>query len=403
MQDKKTETKVRLSTKEKGELILDGILTFFILIILELALLLSANQFFAQGQDVRANVQVFRQIFTLDFPKIGQWHLNIWMCLGIILINAWIVYRRLMRRFQAIQMHHVIQELHYIADNHFDHRITFKVNPDLQKVVTSINALVESTSRSISEERRIEQSKDELITNVSHDIRTPLTSVIGYLGLIENGQYQNRAELLKYTHTAFVKSKQMKLLVDDLFEFTKIQQTATTMNFTQVNMTNMIAQLAASYELEAQKQNIHIVTKTRPDPLMMAADPEKLSRVYNNLIINALKYGKGATELIIEGRQYQDEAIIAIRNNGQKIPDNDILHLFDRFYRVEGSRSHETGGSGLGLAIAQSIVALHGGFIYASSTDEQTSFIMHLPLKGGARLQQPDNIEAQDAQLLRST
>ncbi|MFD1672436.1 sensor histidine kinase [Agrilactobacillus yilanensis] len=398
MQAEKVYKKIVLTAKEKSELIVEGIITVGLLLVFELALILLVNQAF--NTSFSGSLSLIRVIVTADTWRFhwGLWRLLFFVVL--LLVNGLIVYWRLMRRYRQIQMRHVISELHYIADSHFDHRIEFKVGSDLQKVIDSINALVESTSRSINEERRIERSKDELITNVSHDIRTPLTSVIGYLGLIEDGQYKNEAELVKYTRTAYVKSKQMKVLVDDLFEFTKIQQTATSMSYASINMTNMLAQLAAGYELEAQKSNIHIITTTRPDPLMMDADPEKLSRVFNNLIINAFKYGEGATELLIEARQSNSEVIIQISNDGKMIPKADLAHLFDRFYRVESSRSHETGGSGLGLAIAQSIVALHGGYIYAVSRNERTRFIMHLPLKHGARLIKPENVAARDAKFL---
>lgn len=168
--------------------------------------------------------------------------------------DAIVVYWRLIRRYHQMQMRHVIAELHYIAEGHLEHRISFEVNTDLQKVIASINALVDSTVRSMEEERQIEKSKDELITNVSHDIRTPLTSIIGYLGLIEDKQYRSEEELLKYTHTAYLKAKQMKVLVEDLFEYTKVRQTTTPLNVVSFNMAAMLEQLAASFELEAGKK-----------------------------------------------------------------------------------------------------------------------------------------------------
>ncbi|WP_230912724.1 sensor histidine kinase [Agrilactobacillus fermenti] len=394
--NRKTTTKIRLTGAEVSELIFEGIVTFLILLALEIALILLLNQGFIINRNLDSSVSFLRDLISIHNANVQFWGWNQIFLLILVVIDVLVVYWRIMRRFHQIEMRHVISELHYIADNHFDHRITFKVNPELEKVVSSINALVDSTNRSIGEERRIEKSKDELITNVSHDIRTPLTSIIGYLGLIEDKQFKNQAELLKYTHTAFEKSKQMKVLVDDLFEFTKIQQTATTLNYMSTNMTNMLAQLAASYELEAQKQKIHILTQTRPDPLIMDADPEKLSRVFNNLIINAFKYGQDATKLLLRARQVGTEVIIQVTNNGQPIPEASLAHLFDRFYRVESSRSHETGGSGLGLAIAQSIVALHGGFIYAVSDKTRTSFVIHLPLKRGARLRPSTNVKTTD-------
>src|SRR5699024_715598 len=134
---------------------------------------------------------------------------------------------------------------------------------------------VESTINSLEEERAIERSKDELITNVSHDIRTPLTSIIGYLGLIEDKQYQSEADLLKYTHTAFLKSKQMKSLVDDLFEYTKVRQTDAKLQTVQIDLNAMLEQLGASFELEASKKGMQIQVDVGAEPLMFDADPEK--------------------------------------------------------------------------------------------------------------------------------
>ena len=279
-----------------------------------------------------------------------------------------------------------IRDSHYIANGNYDHRIPFELTGDLSRVVTSINGLVDSTVAAIEDERKIEKSKDELITNVSHDIRTPLTSIIGYLGLIEDGQYQTKEDLLKYTHTAYIKAKQMKLLVDDLFEYTKVRQPAVPVNFSAFDLIQLIEQLAADFELEASKKHIQILVSSQVPSLTMDGDTEKLVRVFNNLLTNALKYGKGATKIVIEVEKVGSEVVATVKNNGAMIPRESIDNLFDRFYRVEESRSQETGGTGLGLAIAQSIVALHGGYIYAKSDKHWTSFIMHLPIKRNEKL-----------------
>ena len=232
----------------------------------------------------------------------------------------------------------------------------------------------------IEDERKIEQSKDELITNVSHDIRTPLTSIIGYLGLIEDGQYHSQEDLLKYTHTAYVKAKQMKSLVEDLFEYTKVRQPTVPVNMVSFDMVQLVEQLAADFELEASRKGLEIQVVTEEKQLLMDGDTEKIVRVFNNLFTNAFKYGKGATQLVIELKKVGTEAVIVVKNNGAEIPKHALDSLFDRFYRVEESRNQTTGGTGLGLAITQSIVALHGGYIYAKSNPKWTSFIIHLPL-----------------------
>lgn len=121
---------------------------------------------------------------------------------------------------------------------------------------------------------------------------------------------------------------------------------------------------------------------------MMEADTEKLGRVFNNLIVNALKYGDGGKHIFLDATKVGSEVVVKVSNDGPPIPNDALNQLFDRFYRVEESRSQETGGTGLGLAIAQSIVTLHGGYIYAESSADLTSFVIHLPLKIGQTLTQ---------------
>lgn len=388
--------KVQLTAKEKSELFAEGIITVILLLLLNLSIMVLLQQAIVNNPQLRGGVWMIKNAIAIG-PN--GWHIWSWQNWFVILMgiaDVLVVYWRLIRRYHQMQMWHVIGELHYIADGHLEHRINLRVNRDLQRVIDSVNTLVDSTVRSMEEERKIEKSKDELITNVSHDLRTPLTSIIGYLGLIEDNQYQTKGELTKYTHTAYVKAQQMKVLVEDLFEYTKVRQTSTPIAKTTFDMEQMLEQLAASFELEAQKKNMQITVECQPAPLMMEADTEKLGRVFNNLIANALKYGKGGKQIILSAEKVGQEAIIKVSNDGQQIPSDSLNQLFDRFYRVEASRSQETGGTGLGLAITQSIVALHGGYIYADSTPELTSFVIHLPLKLGRQIE-PQNGAAKNS------
>jgi signal transduction histidine kinase len=377
---------LKLTGREKSALLMEGITTFILLLLLNLSIIVLVNQAIHTNQALSDAIFQIKKAVTLG-PN--NFHLMSWQrvfTVMMLVFDALVIYWRLIRRYHQMQLSHVIAELHYIADGHFEHRIPFTLRGDLQRVILSINALVDSTVQAMVEERRIENSKDELITNVSHDLRTPLTSIIGYLGLIENKQYQKPEQVLKYTHTAYDKAKQMQVLVEDLFEYTKMRQTSTPLSIHQIDMGQMLEQLAASFELEAEKKQIQISVKTEPVPLMMEADAEKLSRVFNNLISNALKYGKGASTIWLRARQHGPEVVIQVANNGTPIPNGALRQLFDRFYRVEESRNTATGGTGLGLAIAQSIVQRHGGYIYARSNAKRTAFIMHLPVQQGQKL-----------------
>ncbi|MGX7025367.1 sensor histidine kinase [Vagococcus hydrophili] len=373
--------RIQLTSKEKSELLIEGIVTIILLILLNLVIYMLLVQIFQSSLSIDKILNSFIPSIYDTFydPNYFVWKKPIFFMLGLIDIG--VLYWRLIRRYKQMQQRHIISELHYISNGHYDHRIPFDLNGDLGKLIRSINALVDSTVEAIEEERRIEQSKDELITNVSHDIRTPLTSIIGYLGLIEERKFSSEEDLLKYTHTAYMKSRQMKVLVDDLFEYTKVRQSNTPLSLVTFDMQQLIAQIVVDFELEASKKGITVDFIGNPSSLMMEGDTEKLVRVFDNLLSNALKYGVGGKSIIIHSERIGSESVITVKNDGQEIPKESLDLLFDRFYRVEESRSQQTGGTGLGLAIAQSIVTLHNGYIYANSENGWTSFVIHLPLK----------------------
>ncbi|WP_056947080.1 sensor histidine kinase [Secundilactobacillus odoratitofui] len=378
---------MKLTTREKSALIMEGIVTVVILLLVNLSVIVILNEMIQTNPGLQDGIFIIkRSVF------IGPTHYQLWSWENIFIVlmvifDVGVVYWRLIRRYHQMQLRHIIGELHYIANGHFDHRIPFTLKGDTQRVVTSVNSLVDSVIASIDEERRIEKSKDELITNVSHDLRTPLTSIIGYLGLIEDHQYHSEEEILKYTNTAFSKAKQMKSLVDDLFVYTKMRQTDTPLSIATLDVDQMMEQLAASFELEAGEKGMSISVETPDEPVHIEADAEKLGRVFNNLISNALKYGEGGKHIALRVNPVSDdEVVISVENDGQKIPRAALGQVFERFYRVEESRSKATGGTGLGLAIAQSIVSLHGGYIYVTSDDELTRFVIHLPVKNGVKI-----------------
>lgn len=371
--------KVILTTKEKSELFGEGVITVILLLLLNLSIIILLN--LAVLNDPRLENGIFFLKKTITFAN-GM-HLWSWQRLfvGVMLVgDAIVVYWRLIRRYRQMQLRHVIEELHYIADGHFDHRIPFVVKTDLQKVIDSINALVDSTVASMEEERQIEQSKDDLITNVSHDIRTPLTSIIGYLGLLKSSELNE--DQAKYIKIAYDKALQMKALAENLFEYTTLRSsTNNKLVLAPLHVNSMLEQVAAGFELEAEKKNITFNVVTRPRDLVIDADAKMIVRMLNNLISNALKYGHGATEINLIANKVNNKFVeLRVENNGEQIPKKSLQKIFDRFYRVESSRNLKTGGTGLGLAITKSIVDLHGGTIKCQSTSELTSFIIQLPL-----------------------
>ena len=371
----------KLTRNEKGRLVSEGFITAGIIVLM----------YYAAYQIFQILVNTFPTFFE-DFWFFGDLFIemkdqsllevNPFVYIFLMILAVIAIFWRLRRRTRNYEIRHIIRELHYIALGNFEYRIPPSKDADLQEFIDSIHVLVDSTVEAMEEERRIEQSKDELVTNVSHDIRTPLTSIIGYLGLVEEERYSSIEEAKGYVHTAYKKSRQMKVLVDDLFDYTTVRQTNTPLNLITFDMVQLLEQLAIDFQIEADEKNMRIETKTSDEKLMMQGDSEKLVRVFNNLFSNAFKYGKDGSMVIIDMEKTATGNVrITIKNNGERIPDEALDQLFERFYRAETSRSQESASTGLGLAIAKSIVELHNGTISAETSEEWTKFIVELPTK----------------------
>ncbi|MCP1306503.1 sensor histidine kinase [Paenibacillus tyrfis] len=278
---------------------------------------------------------------------------------------------------------HIIEDVQRIADGDFDHKVPVQSIGELGQLAGNINQVVERLKTSIDEERRAESTKNELITNVSHDLRTPLTSITGYLGLIEQDRYRDEVELRYYVNMAYEESQRLFQLIQDLFEYTRLSNiTGATIQKAPINLVEMMRQLSAQFRLQLQEAGIEQHMTFFESQMLVMADGNKLRRVFENLISNAIKYGSEGKYLEVMGFKEGDEAVIQIINYGDTIPQTDLPHIFDRFYRVEKSRATHTGGSGIGLAIAKSIVELHGGTISASSDEERTVFTVRLNILG---------------------
>ena len=295
---------MKLTGREKYELFGEGVITVILLLLLNLSVFILIDSALKSNPALSNAVFMVKNSITIGGVQI--WSYQKIFILIMFLADAGVLYWRLERRYKQMQLRHIIAELHYIANGHFDHRIPFELSGDHQRVVDSVNSLVDSVISSMEEERALKQSKDDLITNVSHDLRTPLTSIIGYLRLIEDRQFKNEDDILKYTHTAYLKSIQMKSLVEDLFEYTKVSQSNPHLTINTINVDSMLQQLAASFELEAKQKHFVITSQCTPKDLEITGDAEKIGRVFNNLITNALKYGNGGKNIFLSAKQIND-------------------------------------------------------------------------------------------------
>lgn len=272
-----------------------------------------------------------------------------------------------------------MQEIHYIAEGNFNEQIDTKYHNNLDHLAKDVNNITLHIQDAVAEERHIEHTKNELITNVSHDLRTPLTSIIGYLDLIEQDRYRDEIELRHYTGIAHEKAQSLEHLINELFEYTRMQDNRLILNKMPINIAEILGQLVIQNHIFFKEANVICRENITTEEMYVLGDGEKLARVFDNLITNAMNYGKEGKYIDISASEVNDMIMITVTNYGTPIPSIDLPHIFDRFYRAEKSRSKHTGGSGLGLAIAKSIIAHHDGTIEAQSTLDRTSFIVKLP------------------------
>lgn len=305
----------------------------------------------------------------------GFWNL---FFIGTIILT--VIYYSLAIKKMTSYFKQISDSVQLLSEGQFDVAIPVKNHGELGRFAQNINSMEEQLKSLIEEEKRAVQSKNELVTNVSHDLRTPLTSIIGYLRLIEEDQYRDEVELRYFVTIAYDKSKRLNRMVNDLFEFTKINNRDVALKRIRFNVYELLKQLAAQFNPELRTAGMSIEIKNPGADIMIGADPDKLMRVFENLISNAIKYGKEGKKIDLIVEEDEQYAVVKVVNYGEAIPANAIPHIFDRLYRAEKSRSDETGGTGLGLAIAKGIVEMHQGEIIVSSNEAETIFQVQLPL-----------------------
>ena len=275
------------------------------------------------------------------------------------------------------------------SEGNFDIKFEVRNEDELSNMARNLNRTTGEINRILAKERNEEKSRKEFITSIAHDLRTPLTSVIGYLQLVMSKAAESRKneELLikneEYVRVAYDKAIRLQGLIEDLFSFTKTDSTELKLHLEEIDIVKLMEQLADECYPSLQDAGLSLEFRKSAEVMKIEADGELMARAVANLLTNGIKYGKDGKKLIIELYQENEKSDLHIRiiNYGRLIPKKDIEHIFDKFYRVEDSRSAETGGTGLGLAITKNIVSLHGGDIEVKSDVYGTVFEIILPVK----------------------
>lgn len=244
-----------------------------------------------------------------------------------------------------------------------------------------LNTVKQTLEKQKQETALAEQRKDELVMYLAHDIRTPLTSVIGYLNLLEEEPDMPVDMRAKNVHITLDKAYRLEEMVNEFFEITRYNSRQIKLIKEPVDLYYMLIQLSDELSPVLAPHGNSVVLNADED-LTVCADPDKLARVFGNILKNAALYSYPDTKIIISAAEADGQIVLSVQNKGNTIPKERLPSLFDKFYRLDKARMSDTGGTGLGLAIAKEIVILHGGSICAASENNTVTITIRLPKDG---------------------
>lgn len=253
-----------------------------------------------------------------------------------------------------------------------------KLPKDFKEIEDKLNSIKYENVRNEQLAKEAEQRKNDLVVYLAHDLKTPLTSVIGYLTLLNDEQEISEELRKKYLSISLNKAERLEELINEFFEITRFNLQNITLERSQINLSMMLRQLAEEFYPVLAERELECKV-TVGDGLFLWGDADKLARVFDNLLRNAIAYSFVKTSIEIFASSDGRETWITFQNHGHQIPEHKLNTIFEKFYRLDSARSSKTGGAGLGLAIAKEIVELHNGRIHVSSTPECTAFTVTLP------------------------
>ena len=293
--------------------------------------------------------------------------------IGVFSVSFLLLQSRSMRYISRIS-----SAMREIAEGDLNITLDVEGDDEFADMAENLNNMVEELRQLMDRERESERTKNELITNVAHDLRTPLTSIIGYLELLSGPVKLNEEMQKKYLDITYKKSKRLQKLIEDLFGFTKLNYGKISMKVSKVDIVKLLSQMLEEFYPNFMEKNLAYELQSNVTAKVITADGNLLARLFDNLINNAIKYGSEGKKIIVKVDATDTVVTVSVTNFGYVIPKEELPLLCEKFYRVEQSRSVNTGGTGLGLGIAKNIVDMHGGTIGVTSDLNGTVFTVKL-------------------------
>ncbi len=295
----------------------------------------------------------------------------IWFAtIGLASLICFLVFCRwFMRFFQAIDqgIEALLQE-----------KAAIGLPPELLPLERKLNLVRQTLLQRDLASREAEQRKNDLVMYLAHDLKTPLTSIIGYLSLLTEAEDMPAKQRRQYISITLNKAQRLEQLIDEFFEITRYNLQEQELSRETINLNYLLVQLTDEFYPLLQAHG-NTISMQAPEDLNIYVDPDKMARVFNNILKNAIAYSYPNTEIIIKAAATDNGLEISFLNKGQTIRPQKLKSIFEKFFRLDSARASNTGGAGLGLAIAQEIIHLHGGEITAASENELTSFCVSLP------------------------
>ena len=358
LKNKTTKTKIKLSLSLLGNIMIAFIISMIVYFIIAL--------FFESFlSDLVANL-------NYDLYSWIVYNREIVVIIYIAIVLAVIIYRFISKYVDA--MGEVYKSLDTILkeDNQ-----TIKLPSEVSIFSDKLNEIKSDYIFAKKSEKESEEKKNDLIMYMAHDLKNPLTSIIGYLTLMNDEKNITKRTQNKYLKIALDKALRVEELTNQFFDITRYNLHSMPINKTEINISYLLKQLVDEY-YPVYKQQLLKCELTVPDKVMYNGDGDKLARAFDNLLKNAINYSIKNTTIYISLVEKKDAIVINFKNKGEKIPDYKLNKMFDKFYRGDDSRSSATGGAGLGLAITKEIIELHGGTIAVKNDDDFIEFNIKL-------------------------
>ena len=236
-------------------------------------------------------------------------------------------------------------EVKVIKDEDFGKTIEVRGQDELAELCSSINNMSLELREKIDNEKKIEQNKNELITNVSHDLRTPLTSILGYVDLLKQNGFEDKEKFVEYISIIDERSKSLNTLINELFEYTKLNSHDIKLNYNTVEIGSLVEQLSGEYSLIFKKEGLELISEIPEEDIFVDIDIQMIVRALENLLINAKKYSVRNSQVLVKLLQESNDIVISVENKVENISQDDLDNLFERFYKVDKAREESSGTS----------------------------------------------------------